>query len=74
MAPHVRVNGVAPGAILWPASGMTAATKDSILEQIPLGRSGGPRDVAECVRFLICEASYTTGQVIAVDGGRSAGW
>jgi pteridine reductase len=74
LAPAVRVNGVAPGAILWPESDMTDETKASILEQIPLGRAGGPADIAGCVLFLVCDALYMTGQVVAVDGGRSIGW
>ncbi len=74
MAPTVRVNGVAPGAILWPEDEMTDAIRDNILEQIPLGRSGTPDDIANCVLFLVQDATYTTGHVIAVDGGRSAGW
>lgn len=74
LAPHIRVNGVAPGAILWPEDGMTDATKNSILQQVPLGRPGTPEDIADCVLFLVSEADYITGQVIAVDGGRSIGW
>jgi pteridine reductase len=74
LAPGVRVNGVAPGAILWPESDMTDATKASIIEQIPLGRAGSPADIAGCVLFFVCDALYMTGQVIAVDGGRSIGW
>lgn len=73
LAPAVRVNGVAPGAILWPDNGMTDSTKTMILQQIPLARSGNPGDIADCVLFLVT-ATYVTGQVIAVDGGRSIGW
>ena len=74
LAPDVRVNGVAPGAILWPESDMTNATKDSILAQVPLGRAGGPNDIAGCILYLVRDADYVTGQIIAVDGGRSIGW
>jgi len=74
LAPEVRVNGVSPGAILWPENGMSAATKDAILEQIPLGRPGTPEDVADAVLFLAKDADYVTGQIIAIDGGRSIGW
>ena len=74
LAPDVRVNGVAPGAILWPEDEMTDATKQSILEQIPLGRAGDPADIADCVVWLVRDAGYVTGQIIAVDGGRSIGW
>lgn len=74
MAPDVRVNGVAPGAILWPERGMNEVVKRKIVEQIPLKRSGLPDDIAGCVLYLVRDAAYVTGQVIAVDGGRSIGW
>lgn len=73
LAPAVRVNGVAPGAILWPKGGMPDAGKMAILQQVPLQRSGKPEDIAGCVLYL-ATANYVTGQVIAVDGGRSTGW
>ena len=74
LAPEVRVNGVAPGAILWPESGMTDESQQSILRQIPLERAGAPGDIADCVVYLTRDANYVTGQIIAVDGGRSLGW
>lgn len=74
LAPDVRVNGVSPGAILWPENDMGEKLKDSILKQIPLDRAGKPDDVAGCVLYLVRDASYVTGQIIAVDGGRSLGW
>ena len=74
LAPEVRVNGVSPGAILWPEDSMSDATKDTILEQIPLARAGDPEDIAGCVLYLARDATYVTGQIIAVDGGRSIGW
>lgn len=74
LAPQIRVNGVSPGAILWPEDGMTDTTKQSILQQIPLERAGAPADIAGCVLYLVRDASYVTGQIIAVDGGRSSGW
>ena len=74
LAPDVRVNGVSPGAILWPEDGMGEASKESILEQIPLARAGDPSDIAGCVLYLVRDATYVTGQIIAVDGGRSIGW
>ena len=74
MAPDVRVNGVAPGAILWPERGMNEVVKRKIIGQIPLKRSGLPDDIAGCVLYLVRDAAYVTGQVIAVDGGRSIGW
>jgi pteridine reductase len=74
LAPEIRVNGVAPGAILWPEDGMTEPVKQSIIRQIPLGRAGEPDDIARAVLFLVRDAPYVTGQIIAVDGGRSIGW
>lgn len=74
MAPEVRVNGVSPGAILWPAEGMSEETRQTILRQIPLGRAGDPEDIADCVLYLVRDAAYVTGQIVAVDGGRSIGW
>jgi pteridine reductase len=74
LAPHVRVNGVSPGAILWPEDGMTESLQQSILRQIPLGRPGNPEDIAGCVLYLLRDADYVSGQIIAVDGGRSIGW
>ena len=74
LAPEVRVNGVSPGAILWPEGDMSDETKASILEQVPLGRAGDPADIAGCVLYLVRDATYVTGQILAVDGGRSIGW
>ena len=74
LAPHIRVNGVSPGAILWPEDGMTDAVQQTILRQVPLARAGDPDDIAECVLYLLRDATYVTGQIIAVDGGRSLGW
>jgi pteridine reductase len=73
LAPQVRVNGVSPGAILWPEDGMSDAAQHSILRQVPLQRPGEPDDIAGCVSYLLCDAGYVTGQIIAVDGGRSVG-
>jgi pteridine reductase len=73
LAPEIRVNGVSPGAILWPENGMTDSVQQAILQQVPLQRAGEPSDIATCVLFLIRDASYVTGQIIAVDGGRSVG-
>lgn len=74
LAPAVRVNGVSPGAILWPEGGMSEAVKQKIVDEIPLKRTGDPRDIAATVLFLVRDAPYITGQIIAVDGGRSIGW
>ena len=74
LAPDIRVNGISPGAILWPEDDMSEATKLSILRQVPLGKPGSPEDIAGCVLYLVRDATYVTGQIIAVDGGRSVGW
>jgi len=71
LAPNIRVNGVSPGAILWPENDSGMAEQQEVLEKIPMGRMGQPEDVANLVRFLVDEAEYITGQIIAVDGGRS---
>lgn len=73
LAPNIRVNGVSPGAILWPENGMSADAQKSILEQVPLARAGDPQDIAGCVLYLLRDATYVTGQIIPVDGGRSIG-
>jgi len=74
LAPEVRVNGVAPGAILWPENDMSDSVEQTILRQIPLARAGSPDDIAGCVLYLVQDADYVTGQIIAVDGGRSSNW
>lgn len=74
LAPEIRVNGVSPGAIAWPEDGMTNEIKQTILDQVPLGRTGNPADIASAVLFFVRDATYATGQVIAIDGGRSTGW
>lgn len=75
MAPQVRANGVSPGAILWPEgegeAGMPEATRQAILEQVPLHRTGEAGDIAGAIAWLVCDAPYVTGQVLNVDGGRS---
>ncbi len=76
LGPGIRVNGVAPGAILWPASDganddMPEQTKNLILERTALKKPGQPIDIARTILFLIKDADYITGQIIAVDGGRS---
>ena len=70
LAPHVRVNGIAPGAILWPEREMGDDEKETLLSSIPLGELGTPADIAKTLSFLV-SAPYITGQIIYVDGGRS---
>ena len=71
LGPEVRVNGVAPGAILWPENDMSEAEQQKILEKVVLGKAGAPEDIASAVAYLGLDAPYVTGQVLAVDGGRS---
>lgn len=74
LGPEVRVNGVAPGAIMWPVSGMDDVGRQRIINRTALKRQGDPADIAATVAFLALEAPYITGQIIAVDGGRSLGY
>jgi pteridine reductase len=71
LGPEIRVNGVAPGPVLWPEQELDAALKAEIVGKTALKRHGTPRDVARTVLFLAQDAPYITGQIIAVDGGRS---
>jgi pteridine reductase len=72
LAPEVRVNSVAPGAILWPEHELDDTEKQaSVLGKVPMARLGTERDIAETVFFLAAQATYMTGQTIAVDGGSS---
>lgn len=71
LGPAVRVNGVSPGAIAWPEDGQfDPAERDRIVSTTPAGRVGSPEDIAQAVHFLAC-APYVSGQILAVDGGRS---
>ena len=71
LAPEVRVNAVSPGAIIWPDDDPGAQEKQAIVARILLKRPGRPADLAKAVLFLINDSDYITGEVIAVDGGRS---
>jgi len=74
LAPLVRVNGIAPGSILWPEgeSALSDDNKQAVLEGIPLNRNGTPDDIATTIAFLTSsDAQYITGQILSVDGGRS---
>lgn len=67
----IRVNGVAPGAIMWPEKNCGEQEKLEILQRVALERNGEPEDIAKAVRFLVDDADYITGQIITVDGGRT---
>ena len=72
LGPEIRVNGVAPGAILWPEDGTwDEVARQRVISHTLLKRTGDPDDIARAVHYLIAEAPYVTGQIIAVDGGRS---
>ena len=72
LGPEIRVNGVAPGAIVWPEDGSyDEVTRQRVISHTLLKRTGDPDDVARAVYYFIAEAPYVTGQIIAVDGGRS---
>jgi pteridine reductase len=74
LAPEIRVNGIAPGPILWPEEAPDAPLRKKIIAQTLLKRQGSPRDIARAALFFAAEAPYITGQILAVDGGRSVGW
>ncbi len=71
LGPSVRVNGVAPGAIIWPEFDMSEEDKNEILQRVALRRRGQPADIAKAVLFLVRDAEYVTGQILSVDGGRT---
>lgn len=71
LAPNVRVNGIAPGAVLWPDEPMPDSTKNSILDRVALQRSGSADDIANAVKYLAFDAPYVTGHILPIDGGRS---
>lgn len=74
LAPKIRVNGISPGPIIWPdlpENKFTEKEKNAIIANTPLQHIGSPLDIAKTVSFLLNQADYITGQIIAVDGGRS---
>ena len=71
LGPEIRVNGIAPGAILWPEQGLSEEDRSTILERTALKRPGTPEDIARTLLFLFRDAPYVTGQILAVDGGRT---
>ena len=74
LGPHVRVNAVAPGPVMWPEDGIDPALQAKITQRTALKRPGSAVDVARACLFFASEAPYVTGQILAVDGGRSIGW
>ena len=71
LAPDIRVNGVAPGAVLWPEAGKAYADRAQLIARTPLQRTGTPEDVAGAALWLLRDAPFVTGQILRVDGGRS---
>lgn len=72
LGPEIRVNGVAPGPILWPEDGAwDEVARQRVISHTLLRRTGDPDDIARAVYYFIAEAPYVTGQILAVDGGRS---
>ena len=72
LGPEIRVNGVAPGPVLWPEDGsFDELARQRVISHTLLKRAGEPEDIAKAVHFLVAEAPYVTGQILAVDGGRS---
>jgi pteridine reductase len=74
LGPQVRVNAISPGPVMWPEDGVDAVLRDEIINRTALKRIGSAEDVARAVLFFACEAPFITGQILAVDGGRSIGW
>ncbi len=74
LGPEIRVNGIAPGPVLWPETAMDEALKAEIVAKTALKRRGSPEDIARTALFFAKDAPYVTGQILAVDGGRSIGW
>ncbi len=74
LGPEIRVNGIAPGPVLWPEGGMDNDLQAKIISRTALRRSGSPEDIAKAALFFFKDAPYVTGQILAVDGGRSIGW
>jgi pteridine reductase len=71
LGPEVRVNGVAPGAVLWPEAGKSYTDQQELVARSALKRAGTPQDVAAAVLFLVRDAKFTTGTILKVDGGRA---
>ena len=71
LGPDIRVNGIAPGAVMWPSDGKAYDDRQALLARTPLKRAGTPEDIASAVLWLIRDAPFVTGQIIRIDGGRS---
>jgi pteridine reductase len=74
LGPEIRVNGIAPGPVMWPERDLDQSLKAEIISKTALKRSGSSEDIARTALFFMQDASFITGQILAVDGGRSIGW
>ncbi len=74
LGPEIRVNGISPGPVLWPEQGGDESKRAKIIERTILKRMGSPEDIARTALFFAASAPFITGQVLAVDGGRSVAW
>jgi len=74
LGPEVRVNGIAPGPVLWPEGKADGPMREKIVQRTILKRMGSPADIARTALFFAAHAPFITGQVLAVDGGRSVAW
>ena len=74
LGPDIRVNAIAPGPVLWPEQPMNEALQQEIIGKTALKRQGSPQDIALAAVYFAKDAPYVTGQILAVDGGRSIGW
>ncbi|MBX2869676.1 MAG: pteridine reductase [Acidiferrobacterales bacterium] len=71
LGPQIRVNAVAPGAIMWPEQGVDELAKQRMISRTPLKQMGEPMDIARAVCYLIRDAGFVTGQILNIDGGRT---
>ncbi len=74
LGPQIRVNGIAPGPVLWPDGGIDHELQRKIVDDTLLKRTGSPEDIARAALFFATQAPFVTGQILAVDGGRSVTW
>ena len=74
LGPEVRVNGISPGPVLWPEHGGDEAAREKIIQRTILQKMGTPEDIARTALFFAASAPFITGQILAVDGGRSVAW
>ena len=73
LGPAIRVNGIAPGPVMWPEGGVSSELQAKIIDRTALKRVGEPGDIAKAALYFAADAPFVTGQILAIDGGRSAG-